>query len=102
MARGQSRGGALRMPVLRQCLIACGAAFTLFFGRLDFLSAYLIDQVFDRMRSLFIIGQISPDTLRQNHNQRAIIHVHPISSAHEFVGRVPNEKLLGSTVKSGS
>jgi hypothetical protein len=48
----------------------------LFLRRQDFLKAYLIDQVIpfqvDQMRSLFIVGQIRPDPLLHDQNERAV------------------------------
>src|SRR5215469_4702435 len=70
-------------------------AVSLSFGWQDFLSAYLIDQVFsfeiDEMHSLFVVGQICADPLRHHHDQCAVIHVHPISSTDQFIRRVANE-----------
>jgi hypothetical protein len=71
----------------------------LFFGWQDFPCTHLIDQVFspeiDQMRSLFIICQICADPLRHNHNDCAIIHVHPIRPTNELVRSVSNERTIG-------
>ena len=78
----------LRSVGTRSCL-------SLSFGWQDFLSAYLIDQVFSfeigEMRSLFVVGQICADPLRHHHDQCAVIHVHPIPSTDQFIRRVANE-----------
>jgi hypothetical protein len=68
-------------------------------GWQDFLSAYLIYQVFsfdiDEMCSLFVVGQICADALRHHHDECAVIHVHPISSTDQFIRRVANEWTAG-------
>src|SRR5690242_10253317 len=93
-----------RLPVWSQVWLSSmsylhASRATLTFGRKDFLSAYLIDQVFsfeiDEMRSLFIVGQICADPLRHYHDECAVIHVHPISSTDQFIRRVANEWTVG-------
>ena len=57
------------------------------------------DQVFpleiDQMCSLFIFGQIRPDPLRHDHNECAVIHVHPIATTNKLVRSVLDEGTIG-------
>jgi hypothetical protein len=69
------------------------------FGWQDFLSAYLVYQVFsfeiDEMRSLFVVGQICAGPLCHHHDECAVIHVHPIASTDQFIRRVANQWTVG-------
>jgi hypothetical protein len=51
------------------------------------------------MRSLFIVGQIRPDSLGHHQNQRPIIHVKPITTAHKLIVGVACERAIGFAAK---
>ena len=99
--------GSIGRNIERRCIVATigniqlkllwlsSKAQELFLGWQDFLSAYMIDQMssfeIDQMRSLFIVGQICTNPLRHDHDERAVIHVHPIVVSHKLTRRVSNE-----------
>jgi hypothetical protein len=49
----------------------------------------------DQMCSLFIVGQIRSDPLLHDHNECAVIHVHPIAPTNKLVRSVPYEWTIG-------
>jgi hypothetical protein len=44
-----------------------------------------------QMGSFLVVRQICANSVDHHHDERPVIHVHPIGSPNELVGRVPNK-----------
>ena len=53
------------------------------------------------MRSLLIVGQMRPDTLRHHQDETAIIHVQPITAPNKLIAGVTCERAIGFIPRSG-
>jgi hypothetical protein len=53
------------------------------------------------MRSLLIVGQMRPDTLRHHQDETAIIHVQPITARNKLIVGVAREWAIGFGAKIG-
>ena len=67
------------------------------------MNTYLIDEVIalqiNKMRSLFIVGQMRPDSLRHRHDEAAVIHIQPITTPNKFIVGVSSERAVGLRTK---
>jgi hypothetical protein len=79
--------------------------------RQNFLNTYLVNEVFPlqiaQMCPLFVVGQICANPIDHDHNECAVIHVHPISPTNKFVRTVPvrrdyRDRRLGQAHRTGS
>jgi hypothetical protein len=51
------------------------------------------------VRSLLIVGQMRPDTLRHHQDETAIIHVQPVAATDQLVVSVARERAIGLAAK---
>src|SRR5260370_5766871 len=55
----------------------------------------MIPSQVQQVRSLLVIRQVRTDAVDHHHNERAIIHIHPVGATDEFIGTISNEWAVG-------
>jgi hypothetical protein len=75
------------------------------FRRQYFLNADLVNQVISsqirQMGSFLVIRQICTDAVDHHHDERAIVHVHPVRAADKFIRGVSNERAINILAQVG-
>ena len=53
------------------------------------------------MRSLFIVSQIRPDSLRHHHDEAPVIQIQPVTAANKLIVAIARERAIRLTAKVG-